>query len=140
MPEPCEHVSEIRQVTPAANGCEECRAVGAAFLTAVRCRRYLPNFTHMFARLGHWLRARRSGAKRDRRHLPTIIARSESEATVEGICCSARAVVCFIHRVISRLAPRRASVHAMAWQSHSTRANAPGQRRGPKEPHTRGQR
>ncbi|HEY2968822.1 MAG TPA: UBP-type zinc finger domain-containing protein [Casimicrobiaceae bacterium] len=29
MPDPCEHVREIQQVTPAANGCEECRALGA---------------------------------------------------------------------------------------------------------------
>ena len=28
MTERCEHVSEIRQVTPAANGCEECLALG----------------------------------------------------------------------------------------------------------------
>ena len=28
LTEHCEHVSEIRQVTPRASGCEECRALG----------------------------------------------------------------------------------------------------------------
>lgn len=28
MTKPCEHVSEIGQVTPRASGCEECRALG----------------------------------------------------------------------------------------------------------------
>ena len=31
MTGPCEHFSAIRQVTPTANGCEECQALGAAW-------------------------------------------------------------------------------------------------------------
>jgi hypothetical protein len=64
------------------------RSKRAAFLTAVCCRRYLPNLVHMLATLGHWLRACRSGAELDRQHVPTITAQSETEVTVQGICCS----------------------------------------------------
>lgn len=31
MTEPCEHFSDIRQVTPRAGGCEECLALGATW-------------------------------------------------------------------------------------------------------------
>jgi hypothetical protein len=61
------------------------------FLTAARCRRYLPNLTYMFAMFGHWLRPSPQGVRMNEKlGVRVVIEFSAAPWTVDGMREQAR--------------------------------------------------